>query len=526
MRIGQKITIGFLAVVAIFVIFGYSIYLNEKSIEAVTTNFSDEIIIELNTLQELKSSSLRVLSSTMEIVLIMNERNFMEQQQQIENELEIEEKEILQGIKNFENAFDILNDLTIGDPFEVDNTINIKKEWNVFLSLSEKLIVAKERGISGSEILELKEKLEEAETNLLKSINGALEHEFNEVIAQGTIIDSSFSINFQIILWGILSIVIASIIIGLSISNSISKPITKLKTIANDLNKGLFDTKIVIESNDEIGEFSKAFDSVANTMKKNQELIKKQLVKLEVIDKQKEEFSSMITHELKTPLTPIRGYCEMLKDEDFGTLTEEQLSYIEKIDSSAVLLERLIGDVLDVQILDMGKMSFNKESFDVCNFLDRLKQDSSHLMKDKGIEFVVTDSVKITLKTDQLRLRQVLENLIRNSVDFVSSKNGKIEVGAKQENGKMIFHVKDNGIGIPKDKQKNIFKKFYQVDTSHTRKHGGTGLGLVICRGIVYALGGEIWFESEPGKGTEFYFSIPTERKKITMEALADEKKL
>ena len=97
MKIGIKITIGFLAVVAIFAIFGYSIYLNEKSIQVVTSNFSDEIVIELNTLQELKSSTLTVLSTTMEIVLIMDERNFIEQQQQIENELKIEEKEILQG---------------------------------------------------------------------------------------------------------------------------------------------------------------------------------------------------------------------------------------------------------------------------------------------------------------------------------------------------------------------------------------------------------------------------------------------
>jgi len=166
----------------------------------------------------------------------------------------------------------------------------------------------------------------------------------------------------------------------------------------------------------------------------------------------------------------------------------------------------------------MGKMSFNKQSFDVCDFLDGLKQDYSSIMKDKGIEFIVTDSVKTTLKTDQLRLEQILENLIINSVDFVPSQNGKIEIGAKQENGKMIFHVKDNGVGIPKDKQQNIFKKFYQVDTSHTRKHGGTGLGLVISKGIVNALGGKIWFESEPEKETTFYFSIPTERKKITME--------
>jgi len=104
------------------------------------------------------------------------------------------------------------------------------------------------------------------------------------------------------------------------------------------------------------------------------------------------------------------------------------------------------------------------------------------------------------------------ETLIRNAVDFVPSKNGKIEVATRRESEKMIFHVKDNGIGISKDKQHYIFKKFYQVDTSHRRQHGGTGLGLVICKGIVQSLGGEIWFESEPGTRTEFSFSIPVNR--------------
>ena len=318
--------------------------------------------------------------------------------------------------------------------------------------------------------------------------------------------------------------VLLAIGIGFFISFSISIPLKKLESSAKEVAQGNLDVKISHKKNDEIGELALQFDDMRKSIKKSNEKLTIQTKELELaykelkqIDKQKEEFSSMITHELKTPLTPIRGYCEILKDESFGNLTQDQIHYVEKINSSAGLLERLIGDVLNVQKLDMEKMSFNKESFDVCNFLNRLKQDCSYIMKAKGIEFVVTSSVKTTLKTDQLRLLQILENLIINSVDFVPSKNGKIEVGIKQEGGKMIFHVKDNGSGIPKDKQRNIFKKFYQVDTSHTRKHGGTGLGLVICRGIVNALGGEIWFESEPGKGTTFYFSIPIYGLKITI---------
>jgi len=289
-----------------------------------------------------------------------------------------------------------------------------------------------------------------------------------------------------------------------------------MMNLVDKISKEEFDVNIKLYKISELNLITTSVNKIVNIfreknkdLEEKQKVITNQLKELKSLDIQKEEFSSMITHELKTPLTPIRGYCEMLKDEGFGTLNKEQLDYVHKIDSSAMLLERLVGDVLDVQKLDLGRMRFSKESFDVDDFLDRLKQDSTHIMKDKGIEFVVTNSVKTALKTDQLRLLQILENLIKNSVDFVPSKNGKIEVDVKQENGKMIFHVKDNGIGIPKDKQGNLFKKFYQIDTTHTRKHGGTGLGLVICKGIAEGMGGKIWLESEEGRGTTFFFTIP-----------------
>jgi len=137
MKIGKKITIGFLVIVTIFTIFGYSIYLNEKSIETLHSHFADEIIIELNTLQELKSSTLKVSTATMEIISIIGERDFVQQQQQIEIELASEKKEISQGISNFENAFDLLIDLTFDEQFELDSANNIKEKWDVFLSTSK-----------------------------------------------------------------------------------------------------------------------------------------------------------------------------------------------------------------------------------------------------------------------------------------------------------------------------------------------------------------------------------------------------
>ena len=236
----------------------------------------------------------------------------------------------------------------------------------------------------------------------------------------------------------------------------------------------------------------------------------------------KEEFSSMMTHELNTPLVPIKGYCEMLKDIDtFGSLNDDQLDFINKIESNATLLERLISDLLDVQKLDMQKMSFMITEFSLEEFMDELKENNMHLMKNKNINFNVKYPEKLMLKTDKQRLRQVLDNLIRNSVDFVPSRDGKIIVEAKLKESNIIFSVQDNGPGIPKEKQSSIFKKFYQIDTSHTRKHGGTGLGLVICKGITEGLKGKIWLESEFGKGTSFFICLPTPEKKLVVKEAA-----
>ena len=242
--------------------------------------------------------------------------------------------------------------------------------------------------------------------------------------------------------------------------------------------------------------------------------LKAESEKLKEMDVAKEEFSSMVTHELKTPLTPIKGRCEMLLEPGLlGPLSDLQRQSVQIIYNSSVKLERLIGDVLDAQKLDMDRMKFNSDSINVKDFMDVFYRDSSHLMNDKNIEFVNNASTNSIIQNDSGRLSQVLSNMVKNSVDFVPNENGIIEIGAYDKDNDVVFYVKDNGPGIPKEQHNNLFKKFFQVDTSFRRKHGGTGLGLVICKGIVEALGGKIWLESEIGKGATFYFTMPQTNK-------------
>ena len=230
----------------------------------------------------------------------------------------------------------------------------------------------------------------------------------------------------------------------------------------------------------------------------------------EKIDKLKDEFGSMVTHELKTPFVPIRGHIDMLKEPDLlGKLNPDQLESLNVIIKHVARLEEIITDLLDVQKLEMNSMTYRKEDFQFGDLIRQVTAKYSELAREKEIELVDSAKENYPIKSDREKVKRVLSNLVKNSIAFVPEKTGRVEVGAKSERENVIFYVKDNGTGIPKDKQQNIFKKFYQVDTSATRKHGGVGLGLVVCKGIVEGLGGKIWFESEQGKGTNFYFSIP-----------------
>ena len=249
-------------------------------------------------------------------------------------------------------------------------------------------------------------------------------------------------------------------------------------------------------------------------IKEKEQIIKLQLEEIKKTDKQKDEFSSMVSHELKSPLGPILGYCELLRDYAPDKMDPIQSEAIDEIFDNAKRLERMIGDVLDVQKLNMNHLSFNKTKLELEQFLILLAKKYYPLMSEKQIKFKINSDVKLIFQTDKDRLSQVFDNLILNAIDFVPKKNGKIEISIDKQDENLVFCVKDNGIGISKEEQQNLFKKFYQVDTSYTRSHGGTGLGLVICKSIVEGLGGKIWIESEKGKGATFFFTLPISQTK------------
>ena len=260
---------------------------------------------------------------------------------------------------------------------------------------------------------------------------------------------------------------------------------------------------------------TRALQESNNYLQKMSLEITRQAEQLKEAAIEREEFSAMVTHELKTPLVPIIGYSELLLDGTLGPLNDKQKETIQIMNSSAISLSRLISDLLDVRKLELGRMNFEMRDSSSKDLIEQCLAVFRPLAKTKGVTLTakieIASEPALILKCDPKRIRQVLDNLVDNAIKFSLAITGNVEVSVRNNDAEdgLVFSVKDNGVGIPKNKQQNIFQKFYQADTSLTRNAGGTGLGLAICKGIVGAHGGIIWFESEPGKGTTFYFSIP-----------------
>ena len=284
----------------------------------------------------------------------------------------------------------------------------------------------------------------------------------------------------------------------------IRQSLSPLKTVNKALSRvkeGTYGEKIKYTSEDEIGELVTSFNIMSDTIKEKEEQAKK-------TDIAKDEFLAMITHELKTPLVPIQGYSDILLSEHLGKLTPQQKDRLSIIKSSSETLLGIISDLLDVQKLEIGQLRMKKENSDIKDSILKSVNALAPQAEKNEIQ-LVSNAKNFVIYHDSERIKQVLTNLIKNAIIASEPKSGKIEISMDENPSEIQISVKDNGTGIPHDKQKDLFKKFYQVDTTLTRERGGSGLGLAICKGIVDNHGGKISVESEEGKGAKFTFTIP-----------------
>jgi len=238
--------------------------------------------------------------------------------------------------------------------------------------------------------------------------------------------------------------------------------------------------------------------------------LSKKNTQLEQIKKSKDEFVTMIIHDLKNPLVPILSVSDMLLSNMLGDLNSKQTDRIKMIKSSAISLQNLIQDLLDSQKAELGKLHLNLSK----NNLSEILQNTLNKFKpdiDKKEVIVETNIVNdISCMCDKARIEQVISNLILNSLDFVSEKIGKISVSLESNDHAAKITIHDNGIGIEKDQLDKLFVKFYQIKNNAIRHYGGSGLGLAVSNEIITLHGGKIWAESDGiGKGSTFFIELP-----------------
>jgi len=228
-------------------------------------------------------------------------------------------------------------------------------------------------------------------------------------------------------------------------------------------------------------------------------------------DKLKTAFLSNMSHELRTPLNAIIAFSNFLKDP--GLSDEKRNEYLNYISNAGDNLLQLIDDIIDCAKIESGQLSINKTACNITGILAELLRIFNELKGKKNksnIEFRINPKClekNVIIETDPLRLKQILNNLLENSLKYTLK--GYVEMGFEDIDHSVQFYVKDTGIGIQKDKQQLIFERFLQVNSIKDRGFGGTGLGLSICKNLVNLLGGNIWVESELNKGSVFSFTIP-----------------
>ena len=220
----------------------------------------------------------------------------------------------------------------------------------------------------------------------------------------------------------------------------------------------------------------------------------------------KSEFVSRMSHELRTPLNAIIGFAELLEDEDLAPV---QHNYVKLINSSGKHLLELINQVLDHSKIEAGGLKLERIAFDFTAEIEAVMSIVSERATAKGLDFVtsIADDLPRHVEGDPTRLRQILINLLANAVKF--TERGSVELRVAREDDRIHFSVRDSGIGMDEAALSRLFKPFSQADDSVTRKFGGTGLGLMIAKDLIDAMGGELEVESAPQVGTCFWFWIP-----------------
>ena len=311
------------------------------------------------------------------------------------------------------------------------------------------------------------------------------------------------------------ALILLALLLGFVISWSFILPVQEAHGFLSQVAKGNFGATINVPNRDEFGaladhmnHMSRELQRLSESQHRGSHELQRLNEQLQQASKAKSDFLANMSHELRTPMNAILGFVEMVLDEIYGDVPAHLKEPLTDIQTNGKHLLRLINDVLDLSKIEAGRMELVLGEYSVQEVVETVRASLQSLALEKGLGFVAAAQEDIPLAFgDGRRITQCLTNLVGNALKF--SKNGRVAVWMEQQEENLLYRVSDTGISIPKNELENIFNEFQQVDMAMTREFAGTGLGLNITKKFVEMHGGRIWVESELGKGSTFFFSIP-----------------
>jgi signal transduction histidine kinase len=298
-------------------------------------------------------------------------------------------------------------------------------------------------------------------------------------------------INLSYIITGLLGVFLA-FILSYYLSSRISKPLSQLSMATRSIADGEYGKQVDVRGGKEVEELGTAFNALSSGLEKN-EMLRKNMV-------------ADISHELRNPLAAQRGYLEAIED-GVIELSPETMDILVKHN---IVLSRLVEDLRQLSIVDAGQMELDIRPMRLDRVFKMVDLSFQHQRAEKRISLKMGISPNLPeVKGDQARIVQVLGNLMSNAILY-TPEGGCIELNAGEGDDEVVISVIDTGRGIAKEELGNVFERFYRTDKSRTRHSGGTGLGLSIAKALVEAHQGRMWVESEAGKGTSIFFTLPT----------------
>jgi signal transduction histidine kinase len=312
--------------------------------------------------------------------------------------------------------------------------------------------------------------------------------------------------------------------LGFVISWSFILPVRQAEGFLGQVAKGDFSASIDVANRDEFGalarqmnEMSRELHELYDAQRRAAHQLRVLNAELEQASRAKSNFLASMSHELRTPMNAILGFTEMIRDGLYGEIPPEIEEPVSDIHTCGKQLLGLINNVLDLSKIEAGHMELALGEYVVEDVVNTVKLSLRALAATKGLDLVTAVAPDLPFCVgDGKRVTQCLMNLAGNALKF--TREGRVEIRVELQGESLLFAVADTGIGIPADQVEHIFEEFRQADATVSRDFGGTGLGLSISRKLVELHGGRIWVESEAGKGSTFFFSIPV---RVAREATA-----